>query len=393
MEVYNLMKITAVKLQYVFLSFLHEWNSSETLSIRTQKEKKMFKKKTFKKLFITMIILTLLFCFPTMSSAASIKLSKEKITLYAGTSTNLTINSTFKNTVWTSSDTKIVTVKKISKNKVKVLAKEKGTATITARVNGKSYKCRVKVYYKKINQKIKLDLHNIGIMKGSYIGEIKNGKPHGTGKFTSTNSDGEKWYYNGSWINGQMEGKGATYWPDANQIEEGLYVDNEFVKGKLYLDGDLFYNGEFKDDIRDGEGTLYNKKGEIIYTGTVRNDIPTDNEQIIKNSKRISYNELARYENKYLYDLISWTGKVLQVIEGENGYVEYRISEGSNYGNVIYCYYTRSTDEARILEGDYITVYGLSDGLYTYESVSSGYITIPSMEIYYIDSKNAGHIL
>nr|WP_295778626.1 hypothetical protein [uncultured Intestinibacter sp.] len=47
--------------------------------------------------------------------------------------------------------------------------------------------------------------------------------------------------------------------------------------------------------------------------------------------------------------------------------------------------YTRDKDEERILEGESVTLYGTSDGLYTYESVLGQSITIPYINILSIE--------
>lgn len=344
----------------------------------------MDKKKTLRALFVVTLTILIMFSLTIVAFGSVSKINKTKSTLYAGNSITLSVSGVSKKVKWKSSDKQVVAVKSIGKNKAKISAQRKGSAVVTASVNGKKYTCKINVKYKKVDKEMTLELHNIGTKKGQYTGEVKNGKPNGNGKFTTTNSEGETWYYEGSWKNGQMDGEGITCWPDSNTKEEGTYIDCEFVKGKYYIDGVLFYEGEFEKNQRSGVGTIYNTKGEVVYSGGMKNDVPTDYVQLKEKAKELSYNELARYDKKYKYSLIKWSGRVLQVIEGSDGEVEYRIAEGSNSDNVMYCYYTRSEDEARILEGDYITVYGLSDGLYTYKSVGSGYLTIPSMDIYYV---------
>ena len=87
----------------------------------------------------------------------------------------------------------------------------------------------------------------------------------------------------------------------------------------------------------------------------------------------------ASYEGKNY----KFTGKVLQVLEDEYGsytYVAMRIATKGNYDNVVYVTYERSAGEARILEDDRITVYGTSEGLYTYETVIGGSVTLPKFQ-------------
>ncbi len=79
-----------------------------------------------------------------VQAASTVKISKSKVTLYVGKSTTLTVKKGSKKVSgvkWSTSNKKVATVS----SKGKVTAKKKGTATITAKVNKKSYKCKVTV--------------------------------------------------------------------------------------------------------------------------------------------------------------------------------------------------------------------------------------------------------
>ena len=94
---------------------------------------------------------------------------------------------------------------------------------------------------------------------GKYIGEIKNGKPNGTGTITSP--DSEK--YVGEWKDGERNGQGVVTSPD------GWRYSGEFKNGKLHgrgietLTNGEKYEGEFKDN-KHWNGTGYNKDGKIV---------------------------------------------------------------------------------------------------------------------------------
>lgn len=81
----------------------------------------------------------------TVEAASKVKLNKSKVTLYEGKTTTLKVKGTKKKVKWSSSKKSVATVS--SKGKVK--AKKKGTATITAKVGNKKYKCKVTVKAKK----------------------------------------------------------------------------------------------------------------------------------------------------------------------------------------------------------------------------------------------------
>ena len=58
-----------------------------------------------------------------------------------------------------------------------------------------------------------------------------------------------------------------------------------------------------------------------------------------------------------------------------------RVAVDDNYDTVIYLIYDPSIVDSRILEDDYVTFYGESKGLYSYESTMGGKITIPLMAV------------
>mgnify|MGYP003307512121 CR=1 FL=1 len=90
----------------------------------------------------------------------------------------------------------------------------------------------------------------------------------------------------------------------------------------------------------------------------------------------ITYNQLARTPDDYIGEKVKFKGKVLQVIEGSSE-VDIRLAVNNDYNNVIYVVYDKSIVKSRVLEDDKITVYGISGGLYSYQSTLGGTITIP----------------
>lgn len=101
-------------------------------------------------------------------------------------------------------------------------------------------------------------------------------------------------------------------------------------------------------------------------------------EFIKENYGYVDYSELARNPNQYIGKSLTYSGKVIQVIEGDTE-TQHRIAVGGNYDNVIYVAYPKDIVTSRILEDDYVTVYGTSLGLYTYKSTLGGNITIPAL--------------
>ena len=100
------------------------------------------KKSIIRVLSVCLVFMLVLSVVPMQAQAKTkVKINKTKATIYVGKTTTLKITGTNKKIKWSSSNKKIATVS----SKGKVTAKKKGTATITAKVNGKSYKCKVTV--------------------------------------------------------------------------------------------------------------------------------------------------------------------------------------------------------------------------------------------------------
>ena len=98
----------------------------------------------------------------------------------------------------------------------------------------------------------------------------------------------------------------------------------------------------------------------------------------------ITYNNLARTPDEYEGEKCKFSGKVIQVMEGD-GLYNIRLAVGGNYNNIIFILAKTSISSERILEDDYITVYGVSTGIYTYETVMGNELSIPSMVVDKID--------
>lgn len=119
-------------------------------------------------------------------------------------------------------------------------------------------------------------------------------------------------------------------------------------------------------------------------------DLPPDEKELQYKQacENYEYEDLARNPDTYVGTYTKVYGKIIQVIEFENGYVEMRIATKKNYGeyydDIIYTSYQRKEGESRYLENDLITIYGLNSGVISYESVMAGTITIPYVEIEYI---------
>lgn len=102
----------------------------------------------------------------------------------------------------------------------------------------------------------------------------------------------------------------------------------------------------------------------------------------ISQCESVSYDDVARNPDKYEGKLIVVSGTVDQVSEGWFDSVTLRVKSNGNYW---YVTHTREDGESRVLEGDYVTIYGECQGVKTYTTVLGSSKTIPAMRAEYID--------
>ncbi len=157
-----------------------------------------------KKVLPVLMIMTIITAFTPLLGdgevyAASVKLSKKTVYMLKGKTYKLRVKGTGAKVKWKSSDTKVVTVSK----KGKLKAKEYGTATVTAKVKGKTLKCKVIVERKA--QKKARTLRN-------YI--LKRGK-----------KSGSKYYISKKKTSNDNEGTTITYKITASKKNKDLTFD------------------------------------------------------------------------------------------------------------------------------------------------------------------------
>lgn len=92
----------------------------------------------------------------------------------------------------------------------------------------------------------------------------------------------------------------------------------------------------------------------------------------------ITYEDLARNPDSHIFKPITFEGKIVQVIQGEES-SQYRLAANGNYDNMFLIEISNDKLEQRILEDDYIRFYGYSMGEITYESALGGNITVPGV--------------
>lgn len=97
----------------------------------------------------------------------------------------------------------------------------------------------------------------------------------------------------------------------------------------------------------------------------------------------ITYDQLARTPDDYIGKKVKFYGRVVQVLEGTTNHI--RLAVNDNYDTIAFLEYDPKLVSSRILEDDFITIYGVSYGLHTYTSTMNASITIPAIVVDKID--------
>lgn len=108
----------------------------------------------------------------------------------------------------------------------------------------------------------------------------------------------------------------------------------------------------------------------------VENNIAEQNK---KNAKTIDYKELDKNADKYAFEYVTYSGEIIQIMEG-SGITQIRLDIGG--GDILFIEYEDYTD---FVEGDNITIYGEIYGNFSYESQAGWTITVPGIIADYIE--------
>ena len=164
-----------------------------------------------------------------------------------------------------------------------------------------------------------------------------------------------------------------------NLLSENLQLDTDYEKLKEEneeLQAQIEELTNPKTDLEESEET-----GEL--SDELNTFINSNMEDVSMFRSDISYDEIARHPNDYDGELLTFSGEVAQVIEGD-GMTELRIAVDGDYDDIIYGIYDNRILDSRLLEDDKIQFYGESCGIISYQSTLGATISIPSMSIYKI---------
>lgn len=128
--------------------------------------------------------------------------------------------------------------------------------------------------------------------------------------------------------------------------------------------------------------------GEILETEEIEKLPEMTADEYKAQCQSYAYDTIARNPGAYEGSYAKFSGYVLQVQQDElwgDLYYTLRIATVGKYDGVVYVSYTTPTDAPRILEDDYVTMWGQLTGEKTYETVMGNSITIPSFSAEYIE--------
>ena len=240
---------------------------------------------------------------------------------------------------------------------------------------------------------------SFGSRTGTYTGDLVDGIPQGYGTFTTTNTDGYEWTYDGEWVDGHMSGNGSTTWEDG-YYEIGVYVDDSMngYGQKSYL-GIVYFEGDIVNDVPEGQGTLYNDHGEIVFSGEfsggfIRETAEERNARVgafKDQSIPCTRDDLYTACESNSSVRAQTTGTIFQVydyVEGETYSIGYLIYEQgyTDADHIVQVYYNLSEGETVFAEGDTITVWGTTEYNEAYTSIDGTDVTAPTLEAWSVEA-------
>ena len=184
-------------------------------------------------------------------------------------------------------------------------------------------------------------------------------------------------------LNVWISGANSITTSDLNNAENHLEISqNENKKLEDKNEKLEKENKELKDKVEQAKPWFEMKEEELAKEKAEQEERERKEKQGYNTG--ITYNQLARTPEEYKEEKVKFSGKVLQVSEGF-GYDVIRLGVNGSYDNVLYLIVFNGTTEERILEDDYITIYGVSKGIETYTTVMGASMSIPKVNVDKID--------
>lgn len=160
--------------------------------------------------------------------------------------------------------------------------------------------------------------------------------------------------------------------------------DNKCSECNTYINEKTTLQSDY-DTLQKKHNTLQSDYDELkaLYDAetAVEYETPTD---LSEYATDITYDNLARTPDDYEGKAVKFYGKVIQLIEGGEE-TQIRLAIDGDYDKIILIGYNPKIVSERVLEDDYITIYGISMGIFTYESTMGGMISVPGVYVEHIE--------
>lgn len=92
----------------------------------------------------------------------------------------------------------------------------------------------------------------------------------------------------------------------------------------------------------------------------------------------LTYENLARTPEEFYFEMVAIKGTVVQVMEGD-GFTQYRVAWNDNYDQIVLVELSDESMETRLLENDWVNIYGYYMGMYSYETVLGAEMSVPAI--------------
>jgi hypothetical protein len=229
-----------------------------------------------------------------------------------------------------------------------------------------------------------------GDRTGTYTGEMKGGLPDGQGTFSTQNTEGVGWVYDGGWRQGHMYGEGSTIF-ESGYSEAGWYEnDNLNGQGQQFQDERLMYEGEFVQNVPEGQGTLYSYSVDTVYSGSFAQGYIDETEQarsermsaVKKQCETVDYSGLYERAQNEDGSFVQLTGTVVYISGSDFDYESNFLIGGQSLSEteLIQVHYRLSKGEEQVTEGEQVTVWAQVCRLSTSEAEDGTTVSFPTVE-------------
>ena len=168
------------------------------------------------------------------------------------------------------------------------------------------------------------------------------------------------------------------------KYDDAVIENESLAEEKSELKSDLM-GAEGRFNVLQKEYDALSDKYDVLLDFYNENYVPEPEEPKNLNDYRkdVTFDDLSRKPKDYEGEYVSYTGEVVQLLEGEKEN-NLRIAIDGDYNKIVYVGYFPNTINERVLQGDNITIYGQYLGIIQYDSVMTT-VSIPGIWVEHIE--------